>query len=62
MEAGSAAGMQTLEQDIARLWVSGQISEPTAVACARNVSVMRERAALLRRRPGAVAGREVRRP
>ena len=27
MESGAAAGMQTLEQDLARLWVSGQISE-----------------------------------
>jgi hypothetical protein len=41
--------MQTLEQDIARLWVTGRITEQTAVATCRNVQVMRERAALLRR-------------
>ncbi|MGA3066880.1 MAG: PilT/PilU family type 4a pilus ATPase [Tepidisphaeraceae bacterium] len=49
METGRAVGMQTLEQDIARLWVTGRITEQTAVATCRNVQVMRERAALLRR-------------
>jgi twitching motility protein PilT len=49
METGRAVGMQTLEQDIARLWVTGRITEQTAVAACRNVQVMRERAALLRR-------------
>jgi twitching motility protein PilT len=52
MESGQAAGMQTLEQDIARLWVSGRIMEQIAVSSARNVSVLRERVALLRRRSG----------
>ena len=49
METGRNAGMQTLEQDIARLWVSGRITEQTAIASCRNVPVMRERAMLLRR-------------
>lgn len=50
METGTAADMQTLEQDLARLWTSGQISEAAALALARNPAVMRDRAAL-RRRP-----------
>jgi twitching motility protein PilT len=49
IETGRNIGMQTIEQDVARLWVSGRITEQTAVASCRNVSVMRERAALLRR-------------
>lgn len=49
METGRNAGMQTLEQDIARLWVNGRITEQTANASCRNVAVMRERAALLRK-------------
>jgi twitching motility protein PilT len=50
MEAGQSAGMQTLEQDLARLWVGGMISEGAAVAMARNVNVLRDRAALLQKR------------
>ena len=53
MESGGAAGMQTLEQDLARLWVTGQISEATAVAMARNAGVLRDRAARMRARPVA---------
>ncbi len=53
MEAGAAAGMQTLEQDLARLWVSGQISETSAVAMARNPGVFRDRAARMRAKPSA---------
>jgi twitching motility protein PilT len=49
METGRNVGMQTLEQDIARLWISGRISEQTAIASCRNVPIMRERAAMLRR-------------
>jgi twitching motility protein PilT len=49
METGRSFGMQTLEQDIARLWVSGRITEATAIASCKNVNVMRERAALLRK-------------
>ncbi len=48
METGSSFGMQTLEQDLARLWVAGRIGEQTALAMARNPTVMRERAAALR--------------
>ncbi len=48
METGSSLGMQTLEQDLARLWVTGRISEFTATAMARNPSVMRDRATMLR--------------
>jgi twitching motility protein PilT len=54
METGAAAGMQTLEQDLARLWVAGKISEITAVAMARNPNIMRERAARMRVRPATV--------
>lgn len=50
MESSSAAGMQTFEQDLARLWVGGWISEQTATAYARNVSVLQDRAARLRLR------------
>lgn len=48
METGTSLGMQTLEQDLARLWVSGRISEATAFAMARNQGVLRDRAAMLR--------------
>jgi twitching motility protein PilT len=51
METGAALGMQTLEQDLARLWVGNLITEPTATMLARNPQVVRERAALLRK-PG----------
>jgi twitching motility protein PilT len=43
MEAGGAAGMQTLEQDLAQLWTTGRISEATAVAMARNPGILRDR-------------------
>jgi twitching motility protein PilT len=56
METGAAQGMQTLEQDLARLWVGNWISETTATTLARNPGVMRDRAALLRK-PVARAGR-----
>ena len=49
METGTALGMQTLEQDLARLWVAGAISETTAATMARNPAVMRDRANLLRK-------------
>ena len=55
MEAGGSQGMQTLEQDLARLWVSGQISEAAAVAMARNPGILRERANRLRHRPTGAA-------
>ena len=50
MEAGGSQGMQTMEQDLARLWVNNLISETAAVAVARNPGVMRDRAQKLRRR------------
>jgi len=50
MEAGQSLGMQTLEQDLARLFVAGKISEASAVARARNVGVMRDRIANMRKR------------
>jgi twitching motility protein PilT len=49
METGRAVGMQTLEQDLARLWVAGRITEQTAIASCKNVATMRERANILRR-------------
>ena len=35
METGTSQGMQTLEQDLARLLVAGLITEPSAVTMAR---------------------------
>jgi len=55
MESGTAAGMQTLEHDLARLWVSGRISETTAVAMARNPGVLRDRVTRMRTKPAAMA-------
>lgn len=55
MEAGQSQGMQTLEQDLARLFVTGRISEAAAVARARNVSVLRDRIVWLRRRATGVS-------
>ena len=51
MESGGAAGMQTLEQDLARLCVGGWISETTAMAMARSPSVLRDRITRMRMRP-----------
>lgn len=48
METGTAAGMQTFEQDLARLWVGRRITEATALALARNPQVLRDRAATMR--------------
>lgn len=55
METGTTQGMQTLEHDLARLWVSGHIGEMTAATLARNPAVMRDRAAMLRK-PGSRPG------
>jgi Tfp pilus assembly pilus retraction ATPase PilT len=52
MEAGGHLGMQTLEEDLARLWASGFISEGTALSMARNPGVMRDRYAALRQSAG----------
>ena len=48
METGRSVGMQTMDQDIARLWSEGRIDEQTAVGTCRNVQAMRERAKFLR--------------
>lgn len=62
MEAGGSQGMQTTEQDLARLMGSGLISETAATAMARNPSVLRERVKRLRTgsRPGSQARAAVR--
>ena len=43
MEVGGSQGMQTFEQDLARLLVDGMISETTAFTYARNPTVLRDR-------------------
>ncbi len=43
MESGGSLGMQTLEQDLARLWAKGVISERTAIAAAKRGEIVRER-------------------
>jgi twitching motility protein PilT len=55
MESGGGAGMQTLEEDLARLCLAGRISETTATALARSPSVLRDRIARMRGRAGAAA-------
>ena len=52
MESAAASGMQTLEQDLARLCVAGSVSEATATALARSPAVFRERMARMRGRAG----------
>ncbi len=49
MESGTAQGMQTLEQDLARLMHAGLLSEASAMAMARSPNVLRERAGRLQR-------------
>lgn len=56
METGTSVGMQTFEQDLARLWVGRRISEITAFAMARNPQVLRDRAMNLRN-PGGIVGK-----
>lgn len=51
MEVGGGQGMQTFEQDLARLLVGGLISETTALAFARNPTVFRDRVARLKANP-----------
>lgn len=48
IETGRAQGMQTMDQDVARLWSQGLIDEQTAIAAARSVTSMQERARVLR--------------
>ncbi|MEM9386638.1 MAG: PilT/PilU family type 4a pilus ATPase [Pseudomonadota bacterium] len=44
MEAGAGYGMQTFEQDLARLMVAGRLSERSATAAAKRPEVLRARA------------------
>jgi twitching motility protein PilT len=53
MEGGGPHGMRTLEQDLARLWVEGRIAEGIALSASRNPSIVRDRAALMRRSAAA---------
>ncbi|MFO0903829.1 MAG: ATPase, T2SS/T4P/T4SS family [Pirellulales bacterium] len=43
LETGGPQGMHTLEEDLARLWRRGHLSEQSALAMARNPAVVRER-------------------
>lgn len=56
METGQTSGMQTLDQDLARLWVDGRIGEATALAASRNPAAVRDRAALMRKRSRVAEG------
>jgi len=49
MESGRQLGMQTLEQDLARLVAAGRITERTALGACRNVNVLKDRIAQLRK-------------
>jgi twitching motility protein PilT len=60
METGTQQGMQTMDHDIARLWVSNFITETTATSLSRNPNILRDRAALLRRGGGRPVGGGVR--
>jgi len=51
METGTAQGMQTLEQDLARLVVIGMITEATATMMSRSPGVLKDRIAMLRKSP-----------
>jgi twitching motility protein PilT len=55
MEGGGRYGMQTLEQDLARLLVEGRVTEATALSATRNPGIVRDRANLLGRAPKAAA-------
>jgi len=48
IETGRGQGMQTMDQDVARLWSQGLIDEQTAIAAARSVTSMQDRARVLR--------------
>ncbi|WP_254510186.1 type IV pilus twitching motility protein PilT [Anatilimnocola floriformis] len=51
LETGSALGMHTLEEDLARLWHQGFIAEQTALNMARNPNIVRDRLAARRMAP-----------
>ncbi|MEM0926192.1 MAG: PilT/PilU family type 4a pilus ATPase, partial [Planctomycetota bacterium] len=50
IESGTSAGMQTLDQDLARLMREGLISERTAMAYANNPTIVADRFARMRQR------------
>ncbi|MEM9882007.1 MAG: PilT/PilU family type 4a pilus ATPase [Planctomycetota bacterium] len=63
METGGTAGMRTFEQDLARLWVEGKLSERSALAAAGRPEIVRDRAEQqLRRVGGNAAGGLATRP
>lgn len=47
METHRTLGMQTLEQDLARLWTTGVISEASALALAKSPKILRDRVNLM---------------
>ena len=49
METHRSIGMQTLEQDLARLWTTGAISEASAVALSKSPKILRDRVAHLKK-------------
>lgn len=61
MEAGRSQGMQTFEQDLARLLVQGKLSERSALAAAKRPEVLRDRAEQSRRpqSAGRIGARKV---
>jgi twitching motility protein PilT len=48
IETGREVGMRTMDQDIARLWTEGRITEQAAVASSKSVPGMREHAKAMR--------------
>ncbi|MCC6737832.1 MAG: PilT/PilU family type 4a pilus ATPase [Planctomycetia bacterium] len=57
IEGGTGQGMQTLEEDLARLVVEGRVSDVTAQSISRNPQLVRDRAATRLRRLGTGARR-----
>ncbi len=55
MEAGGSHGMQTFEQDLARLLVEGKLSDRSALAAAKRPDLMRDRAEHARRQSAGPA-------
>jgi twitching motility protein PilT len=51
LETGATQGMQTLEHDLARLWMQNHITEQTATTMARNPALVRDRLQFLRKGP-----------
>lgn len=55
METGASAGMQTMAEDLARLWREGLLSETTVMNLVKNPAVLRKR---MERSPTHSGGRE----